>query len=148
MVAPPEIPRNAQQGKALAAPKRRPSAAKRIIRAEVPQDTGQRRMVRVFYSPSSSSKRLEYSTRRCPRWWHLHKLWGGAIGYPHNGGRAGPLCARLNQCKRGGCRRRDRATPNKEKPGKRTMVVLPGSRPLYCANLTPPDLPGGRNRYY
>jgi hypothetical protein len=71
----------------------------------------------------------------------------GAIGHPHNGGRAGPLCARLNQCKRGGCRRRDRATPNKEEPGKRTMVVLPGSRPLYCAKLIPPVLPGGSNRY-
>ena len=40
LVAPPEIPRNVHQGKAKAAPKRRPSAAKRIIRAEVPKDTG------------------------------------------------------------------------------------------------------------
>jgi len=38
-------------------------------------------------------------------------------------------------------------TLNKEEPGKRTMVVLPGSRPLYCAKLTPPVLPGRSNRY-
>ena len=36
MVASPEVPRNAQQGKVKAAPKRRPSAAKRIIRAGAP----------------------------------------------------------------------------------------------------------------
>src|SRR5919112_3369187 len=52
-------------------------------------------MVGVFYSPSSSSKRLEYSTRPCPRWWYLHKLWGGAIGYPRSGGRAPLPDARL-----------------------------------------------------
>src|SRR5688500_6251560 len=40
----------------------------------------------------------------------------------------------------------DRATSNKEEPGG-AMARIPGSRPLYCAKLTPPMLPGGMNRY-
>src|SRR5918994_1892966 len=53
---------------------------------------------------------------------------------------------RVNECKRSGRRRRDRATSNEEEPGIRAMAP-PGSRPLYSAKLTPPALPGGRNRY-
>ena len=45
-------------------------------RPESRRTPARRRMVGVFYSPSSSSKRLQYSTRRCPRWGHLHKLSG------------------------------------------------------------------------
>src|SRR5215211_1923904 len=53
---------------------------------------------------------------------------------------------RVNERKRSGRRRRDRATSNEEEPGIRAMAP-PGSRPLYSAKLTPPALPGGRNRY-
>jgi hypothetical protein len=117
MVSPPTTQRNASRtqsegraGKAGKASKKRGQGQYKGRSLKAP---AQRRMVGVFYSPSSSSKRLEYSTRRCPRWWHLHQLWGGAIGYPRSGGRARARTRRPRHQGRARTQQRGQGTPSR-----------------------------------